>query len=233
MRKIINSIPNTLTSANLFCGCIATVMAIYGDITTATYYIFAAATFDFLDGFVARLLKAQSPLGLQLDSLSDIVSFGVAPSAITFAILLDTMPIELPLFIPFSAFFIAVFSALRLAKFNIDERQTSEFIGLPTPASALFFCGLAHFDMYATTGFYIVLALIPTFCFLLVCELPMFSLKIKKSPDFIKKYTLQLLLLLCAVIFIAIWHLKGLSITIALYISLSIIRKIYNPQHTS
>jgi CDP-diacylglycerol--serine O-phosphatidyltransferase len=219
-----------LTSGNVFCGCIAIVMAIRGNITIATYFIFASAIFDFFDGFVARLLKAQSSLGLQLDSLADMISFGVAPSAIIFSILSSSTPAELPVFIPYLAFFIAVFSALRLAKFNIDERQTTEFIGLPTPAATLFFCGLADFNVFNITGFYVVLTLIPIFCFLLVCELPMFSLKIKKSPGFVKKYGLQLLLILFAVVFIAVWHLKGISITIAMYILLSVIGKIYNPQ---
>ncbi|MDR1339423.1 MAG: CDP-diacylglycerol--serine O-phosphatidyltransferase [Prevotellaceae bacterium] len=229
MRKIINSIPNILTSGNLFCGCIAIVLALSGDVRLATYFIFIAAIFDFLDGFVARLFNAQSSIGLQLDSLADMVSFGVAPSTIIFEILSVSqihVPIELPAFTPFLAFFIAVFSALRLAKFNIDERQTSEFIGLPTPACTLFFCGLTYFDMFTVTGFYLLLAFIPAFCFLLVCDLPMFSLKIKKSPDFIGKYSFQLLLILCATVFISVWRLKGISITIALYILLSIIRKI-------
>ncbi|MDR1593190.1 MAG: CDP-diacylglycerol--serine O-phosphatidyltransferase [Prevotellaceae bacterium] len=229
MQKIINNIPNSLTSGNLFCGCIATVLAIKGDITTATYFIFAAAIFDFFDGFVARLLKAQSPLGLQLDSLADMVSFGVAPSAIVYYILSISqihVLLELPAFTPYLAFFIAVFSALRLAKFNIDERQSAEFIGLPTPAATLFFCGLTYFEMFTVTGFYVLLASIPVFCFLMVCELPMFSLKIKKSPDFVRKYSWQLLLLLCALVFIVVWRLKGISITIAIYILFSIIRNI-------
>jgi CDP-diacylglycerol--serine O-phosphatidyltransferase len=210
------------------------VSAISGDITSAIYFTFASTVFDFFDGFAARILKAQSQLGLQLDSLADMVSFGVAPSAIIFHIL-STSQIhispELPAFTPFVAFLIAVFSALRLAKFNIDERQATGFIGLPVPACALFFCGLTGFDMFTATGFYILLACIPVFCFLLVCELPMFSLKIKKSPDFVKKYSMQLLLLVCAAVFIALWHLKGISITIALYILLSTIGKIYGSQH--
>ncbi|MDR2026376.1 MAG: CDP-diacylglycerol--serine O-phosphatidyltransferase [Prevotellaceae bacterium] len=229
MRKIINSIPNILTSGNLFCGCIAVVLALNGDIETATYFIFAAVVFDFFDGFAARLLKAQSSLGLQLDSLADMVSFGVAPSAIVFHIMSIAqihVPLELPAFTPYFAFFIAVFSALRLAKFNIDERQTAGFIGLPTPACSLFFCGLTYFDLFTVTGFYVLSAFIPLFCFLLVCELPMFSLKIKKTPDFAKKYSLQLLLVFSAVVFIAIWRLKGISITIAFYITLSILVKI-------
>ncbi|MDR0698548.1 MAG: CDP-diacylglycerol--serine O-phosphatidyltransferase [Tannerella sp.] len=229
IRIIKNSIPNILTVGNLFCGCVAIVLAINGDITTATYFIFASAILDFFDGFVARLLKAQSLLGLQLDSLADMVSFGVAPSAIVFYILSVSqihVTAEIPAFTPFLAFFIAVFSALRLAKFNIDKRQTTGFIGLPTPASTLFFCGLTYFNMFTVTGFYVLLTLIPVFCFLLVCELPMFSLKIKKSPDFVKKYSLQLLLSACAIVFIAVWHLKGICITIAFYILFSIAEKI-------
>jgi CDP-diacylglycerol--serine O-phosphatidyltransferase len=201
------------------------VLAINGDITTATYFIFASAIFDFFDGFAARLLKAQSPLGLQLDSLADMVSFGVAPSAIIFHILSISqryLSFDLPAFTPYIAFFIAVFSALRLAKFNIDERQTGSFIGLPTPACTLFICGLVYFDIFTVTGFYVLVALIPLLCFLLVCELPMFSLKIKKEPDFIKKYSLQILLLLCAIVFIAVWQLKSLSIIVVLYVVLSL-----------
>jgi CDP-diacylglycerol--serine O-phosphatidyltransferase len=158
-----------------------------------------------------------------------MVSFGVAPSALVFSILathISEKLIELPTFTPFIAFSVAIFSALRLAKFNIDERQTTEFIGLPTPACSLFFCGLTYFNLFTVTGFYVLIAFIPLFCFLLVCELPMFSLKIKKSHDFVKKYRLQLLLILCAVVFIAIWRLKGISITIAFYILLSIYEKI-------
>jgi CDP-diacylglycerol--serine O-phosphatidyltransferase len=233
MRKIINSIPNALTSGNLFCGCIAIVLAVNGDIKTATYFVFASAIFDFFDGFVARLLKAQSSLGLQLDSLADMVSFGVAPSAIVFHILSISqlhVPLELPVFTPYFAFLIAVFSALRLAKFNIDERQTTGFIGLPTPACTLFFCGLAYYNIFTVTGFYLLLAFIPLFCFLLVCELPMFSLKMKKSPGFVKKYSLQLLLLFSAIVFIAVWRLKGISITIAFYIILSLSEHIRHSQ---
>jgi CDP-diacylglycerol--serine O-phosphatidyltransferase len=233
MRQIINSIPNALTSGNLFCGCIAIILAVNGDITAATYFIFVSAIFDFFDGFVARLLKVQSSLGLQLDSLADMVSFGVAPSAIIFHILSVSqkyLSIELPSFIPYIAFFIAVFSALRLAKFNIDERQTSEFRGLPTPACTLFFCGLAHSNIFTATGFYVLFASIPVFCFLLVSEIPMFSLKIKKSFGFAKKYSLQILLLLGAIVFIAVWRLQGISITIAFYILLSIFRNVRGSQ---
>ena len=120
----------------------ALVSAVEGDTATAAYFIFAAAVFDFCDGFAARLLNARSPLGLQLDSLADVVSFGAAPSAVIYSLLLHRLPDGWPAFLPFGAFLIAVFSALRLAKFNVDERQSESFIGLPTPACALLICGL-------------------------------------------------------------------------------------------
>lgn len=156
--------------------------------------IFIAAVFDFFDGFAARLLKAYSPLGAQLDSLSDVVSFGVAPSFIIYHYLsqqptADSLSLELAGFniIPFAAFFLAIFAALRLAKFNIDERQTTSFIGLPTPAMGLFVASLPFtlnnehlaFMGNVVTNIYFLLAVIILFSFLMVSEIPFFSLKIK------------------------------------------------------
>lgn len=228
MRKIIKGIPNTITSMNLFCGCIAITMAFKGNLEIATYFIFAAAILDFFDGFTARLLNAHSPIGLQLDSLADVVSFGVAPSVIIFHILTVTqtyIQADIPAFIPYVAFLLAVFSALRLAKFNVDERQTDSFIGLNTPACTLFICGLVYFNIFSVTGYYFLLALIPVLCFLLVCELPMFSLKIKKTDtSFLKKYGWQIILLVCSIVFIAVWHLKGITLAIGLYVILSVIK---------
>jgi CDP-diacylglycerol--serine O-phosphatidyltransferase len=229
MNRIIKAIPDCLTLCNLLCGCIATVCALGGDLKTATYWIFAAALFDFLDGFAARLLKATSLIGLQLDSLSDVVSFGVAPSSIVYCMLAVSQPADLPSFIPFVAYLVAAFSALRLAKFNIDQRQTHSFIGLPTPACALFICGLAYFDPTSTTDYAVLLAMVATLCFLLVCNLPMFSLKIGKSDSgFLKTYRLQLLTLLAGAIFLFIWQLKGLVPAIALYVVLSIFDSLNN-----
>jgi CDP-diacylglycerol--serine O-phosphatidyltransferase len=220
LRVIRKNIPNAITSLNLFCGCVALVFAFDNDTVTAAFFILAAAVFDFCDGFAARLLKAYSPMGKELDSLADVVSFGVAPSAIVFSMLADGTCFN-P-FLSFGAFLIAVFSALRLAKFNIDTRQNESFIGLPTPACALFFCGLTSIQNIDSR---VLAALIPVFCFLLVCELPMFSLKIKKQAGFqhfIKKYCLQILLAVCAIIFVAVFGLAGISYTIALYILLSL-----------
>jgi CDP-diacylglycerol--serine O-phosphatidyltransferase len=195
----------------------------------ATIAIMVAAIFDFLDGFAARLLDARSSIGLELDSLADVVSFGVAPSAIFYYILSVTqkyISVEIPDIVPFAAFLIAVFSALRLAKFNIDKRQTESFIGLPTPACAIFACGLVYFDIFTATGYFVILALIATLCALLVCELPMFSLKLKKTESslFIKKYGFQTVLTVCSLILLIIIQLKALSLIVGLYVLLSVVK---------
>ena len=130
-------IPNTITCCNLISGCIATYFAFMGDAQMALLFIVIGAVFDFFDGMVARLLHVSSPIGKELDSLADDITFGFAPSAIVFNYLC-TFHIHL-LFVPFLAFVMAAFSALRLAKFNLDERQALGFIGLPTA-----FLGLAY-----------------------------------------------------------------------------------------
>ena len=127
-------IPNALTSANLLCGMIGIVYVLGGEINFGAYFIFLAALFDFLDGFVARMLKVSSDIGKQLDSLADLVTFGVLPSFILFKMVESNTEIWI---LPFLVLIVAVFSAVRLAKFNIDERQSDRFIGVPTPANAL------------------------------------------------------------------------------------------------
>ncbi len=180
-------IPNTITCCNLFSGCIACVMALEGSFTTALLFIVLGATFDFFDGMVARLLKVSSPLGLQMDSLADDVTFGLAPAAIVFSFM-RTLPLPaflLPVadYLPYYAFLIAVFSAVRLAKFNIDTRQKSTFIGLPTPANALFWAslvaGLGNWITELNAGWFFMMGLITLFSYLLVSNIPMFSLKFK------------------------------------------------------
>ncbi len=138
---IIRNIPNTITSCNLFCGCIACYMAFHSKYEWALLFIVLGAVFDFFDGMTARLLHVSSPIGKELDSLADDITFGLAPAAIAFSLFKEVHYPDflLPLsgLMPYTAFLIAVFSALRLAKFNLDERQTSSFIGMPTPANAL------------------------------------------------------------------------------------------------
>lgn len=184
---MIRNIPNTLTCCNLFSGCIASCMAFQGNYVWAFVFIIIGAAFDFFDGMVARLLHVSSPIGKELDSLADDITFGLAPAAIAFALFQE---VHYPDFIqslrpvlPYTAFLVAVFSGLRLAKFNIDTRQASSFIGMPTPANALFWGSLVtgehafltspHFNAVYLFVLVVVMSL------LLVAELPMFSLKFK------------------------------------------------------
>ena len=186
--KIKSNSPNLLTCFNLVSGCIAVIMALRGEVAFATLWIIIAAVFDFLDGFVARLLKAYSPMGKELDSLADVVSFGVAPGMLVFWMLEQACAGEafgcLSAYIPFLGFVIPAFSGLRLAKFNIDTRQATSFIGMPVPAHALFWgsvaYGLQNHIPQGHIGFVIGLIIVSiATSLLLVSEIPMFSLKIK------------------------------------------------------
>ena len=182
-------IPNAITCCNLLSGCISIVLMCNGYAVAAGAMIFLAAVFDFFDGFAARLLKAYSPLGAQLDSLSDVVSFGVAPSFMMYYYLNQTVGLEIAGFnvLPFVAFFLAVFAELRLAKFNIDDRQTTSFIGLPTPAMGLFVASLPFtlqnerlaFMASNMSNVYFLVAIVGIFSYLMVSEIPFFSLKVK------------------------------------------------------
>ena len=175
-------IPNTITCLNLISGCIATYWAFQGDYHMALLFIIIGAVFDFFDGMVARLLHVSSPIGKELDSLADDITFGFAPSAILFSFLAQlTADSQWP--IAYCAFVMAAFSALRLAKFNLDERQALGFIGLPTPANALFWgalvTGLCDHQFYFEGMEWCIVAGILVSSYLLVCELPMFALKFK------------------------------------------------------
>lgn len=184
---VTRHIPNTLTCLNLFSGCIASVMAFEANYKLALTFIVISAVFDFFDGMCARLFHAPSPIGKELDSLADDVSFGVAPSIIVFSLLREaSYPVWLSgiqYYIPYFAFIISIFSAIRLAKFNIDERQTSMFIGLPTPANALFWAAVAtkYHDPIQQGGIWLaaLLILVLVFSLLMVAEFPMFALKLK------------------------------------------------------
>jgi len=174
-------IPNMITCCNLVSGCIATYYAFQSHYYMALLFIVIGAVFDFFDGMTARLLHVSSPIGKELDSLADDITFGFAPSAMVFSFL-GSFHIHLP-FVPFLAFAIAAFSALRLAKFNLDERQTLGFIGLPTPANALFWGSLVvgQHAFLVSLKFNAVFLFLFMFlsCLLLVAEVPLFSLKFK------------------------------------------------------
>ncbi|MBQ9236515.1 MAG: CDP-alcohol phosphatidyltransferase family protein [Prevotella sp.] len=189
-------IPNMITCCNLICGCIATTYAITGHPVMALLFIVLGATFDFFDGMTARLLHVSSEIGKELDSLADDVTFGVAPSAIIFYELqvldnpfrslnlqLSTCSVQFGEVIPYLAFIVAAFSAVRLAKFNLDTRQATSFIGLPTPANALFWGSLiAGFGpVLEQYGWFSLLIIVGIFLssWVLVADIPMFALKFK------------------------------------------------------
>ncbi|MBO4593326.1 MAG: CDP-diacylglycerol--serine O-phosphatidyltransferase [Bacteroidaceae bacterium] len=202
--NIKKHIPNSITLCNLLCGCIAIKYAFADNLMTALLFIVLGALFDFFDGFAARKLGVSSPIGKELDSLADVITFGLAPATMVYSLLtaftsiyasdagiaLGDSPLRL---VRYAAFLIAAFSALRLANFNIDERQATSFIGLPTPANALLVASVTitfsnHPDWlaanssgwsYSLAGIVILCALIILSCCLLVCSLPLFALKFK------------------------------------------------------
>ena len=219
-------IPNVITCFNLFCGCVSIVFTFSDRLDLAAYLILVAAVFDFLDGFAARWLKAYSEMGKQLDSLADVVSFGVAPASIMFILIHSAAFFPFGWLAAFSAYLIAVFSALRLAKFNIDTRQSESFIGLPTPANAIFICSLALSNIhFVTNNVFFLLAVTVVFSFLLVSELPLFSLKFKSYN--LKNNIIQNIFIVISIIILLLFHLQGLSLVILAYIALSIIKNVF------
>ena len=221
-------IPNTITCCNLISGCIATYYAFQGNYHLALLFIVIGAAFDFFDGMTARLLHVSSPIGKELDSLADDITFGFAPSAILFDFLCKFHTHLF--FIPYLAFVMAAFSALRLAKFNLDERQALGFIGLPTPANALFWGSLLTsmewrecFEPYQLpeTAFYVVLVLLPISCYLLVSEIPMFALKFKTWGW--KGNEVKYIFLLTCIPLLLLLGVSGIAAVIAWYVVLSVI----------
>ncbi len=239
-------IPNVITSLNLLFGTVAVIYAFEGYQVFAVYLILIAAVCDFLDGFAARLLKAYSPMGKELDSLADLVSFGLAPSILLYHKMDEllgsgitggsqTLFLEFLIFVPIV---ITIASALRLAKFNIDTRQTVNFIGVPTPANALLICMFLHFTTYNTffdgllnTYYFIPIASL-FLSFLLVSNIPMFSLKFKslKWKGNEMRYLLiitALVLLITALIINVTWSVS-LLIVFCLYILVNIVIYLVN-----
>jgi CDP-diacylglycerol--serine O-phosphatidyltransferase len=218
-------IPNTITCCNLISGCIATYWALCGVYDIALLFIIIGAVFDFFDGMTARLLHVSSPIGKELDSLADDITFGFAPSAIIFDFL-KAQATMLPWhYLAYIAFVMAAFSALRLAKFNLDERQSMGFIGLPTPANALFWGALivGSGDLLASSALYVygVIALMLLSCYLLVAEIPMFALKFKTWGW--KGNEVKYIFILSCIPLLLLLDVSGLSAIIAWYIVLSII----------
>jgi len=238
LRVLISNIPNFITILNLLMGCFSIVFAFHGNLLIASSLIFLAGVFDFFDGFAARLLKAYSEMGKSLDSLADVVSFGIAPSVILYQIMVmaiirlnpgytfETSSL-LEYFITCSAFLIAAFSALRLAKFNIDERQTSSFIGVPTPANAFLIASfpfiISNFELgkELLLNIYVLVPLIVFLSLLLTSEIPMLSLK-TKSLKFKENKSLFILLGISLLLLI-ILKMSAVPIIFCMYLLISII----------
>ena len=227
MNAIVKNIPNSITCLNLLSGCFACIFAFQGQYDWVALCIGLSALFDFLDGMAARLLRAYSPLGKELDSLADLISFGLAPGLMVMHLMAYNSTFhgmaEYQSWWALSALLIPVFSALRLAKFNIDTRQTTSFIGLPVPATALFWIGIcqAVLRMESPVCGYAIVALVIIFSLLLVSEIPMFSLKFKNLKW--KENYLRYLIIAVAAICLISLGLAGLAATIGLYIVLSLL----------
>lgn len=220
--SIKKHIPNTITCFNLLSGCVSILFTCNNHLLWASAMIFIAAIFDFLDGFAARTLDAKSPIGGELDSLSDVVSFGVAPSFIV-AWFLSKSGIgwwvhDVNLF-PMLGFILAAFAAVRLAKFNIDTRQSHNFIGLPVPAVGLFIASLPFFTMEMNP--YLLLAMVAIFSWLMISEVPFFSFKIKNLR--FKDNVLRYFVVIFAIIAVIIMKLAALPFVFLFYILLSVI----------
>lgn len=217
-------IPNSITCLNLISGCIATYWAFQGDAQLALLFIVIGAVFDFFDGMVARLLHVSSPIGKELDSLADDITFGFAPSAIVFNFLVPLTTYLSPI-IPYLAFIMAAFSALRLAKFNLDERQALGFIGLPTPANALFWgsllVGLGEEIATLPYAAYLILAGVLISSYLLVSEISMFALKFKSWGW--QGNEVKYIFLLTCIPLLLLLEVSGLAAIIAWYVILSVV----------
>ena len=230
-------IPNLLTCLNLFCGCVAVVMVFRNHLEWAAYLVFIAAFFDLLDGMVARKLHVSSPIGKELDSLADMVTFGLVPGAILFKMMqlnIDsfTSSQTLNTFIQFLPFLITIFSALRLAKFNIDTRQTNSFIGLPTPANTLLIVSfpliLVHDNFHLSEilmNTWFILGITFVQSILLVSELPLIALKFKNLTW--KDNSYQYLLIIISAILLVLMQFTALPLIIFLYVFLSLIKSTF------
>ena len=222
------TIPNLMTCANLLCGCVGIVNAFRGDLLLAGTLIGVAGVFDFLDGFVARLLNQSSPIGKELDSLADVVTFGALPAFLIFRLIEQTVT-DSSAWSAYLAVTLAIFSALRLAKFNIETRQSDAFIGVPTPANALLVASLPFILKYNPEFEFIILneavLLVYTFVmsFLLVSEIPLFALKFKTFGW--KGNEIQTIFLAMSVVLLFLAKFAAVPPIIGLYILLSVAPK--------
>lgn len=229
--NIKKHIPNIITLLNLFCGCIAVVYVSESDFKRAFLFVALGIFLDFFDGFFARLFKVSSPLGLQLDSLADMITSGLVPGYVMFQMLkTNTISTE---YFPFFGFIITLGACYRLANFNIDTRQTNSFIGLPTPANALFILSLPLIrQLFKDDSWYLflenqsVLVVITLLsAYVMNAEIPLFSLKIKSFN--LKDNLLQIVFLTISVVLIAFFQFLGVAIVILFYVLLSVFMNVF------
>lgn len=254
------TIPNLITLGNLFCGCLAIVFALSGNLIWTAYLVGIAAVLDFLDGFVARALKQHSPIGKDLDSLADMVTFGLVPGVVMFQLLNISMNLDIEQVNGFPtgknggtfiAFAITLFSALRLAKFNNDTRQSDSFIGVPTPANSILICSLPLILKIDDIGWFLhnwhsstpdrvpdefrfllnqnlLWAIVIIMSYLLIAELPLFALKFKSFKW--KGNELRYSFLFVAVLLLVLLQVVALPLIILLYILLSVVNNRIAPK---
>lgn len=213
-------LPNFLTCCNLLCGCFGIVFTLEGRDIPAAYFVWLAGTFDFFDGFVARMLKVSSSIGKELDSLADVVSFGVLPSLVMYRLISGGSDSSA---LPYLAFAIAVFSALRLAIFNVDETQRDSFRGLNTPANTIFITSLPL--LYNDVGQWlyhpaVLVAITVVFSLLLVSRIEFFAFKFKSFGW--RENKVRYVFLVLAAILLLIFRFAGIPLMIILYIVLSL-----------
>lgn len=235
-------LPNLITLLNLFSGCIALTFVVQKEYEMAFYFVSLGIFFDFFDGFFARMFQVSSPLGLQLDSLADMVTSGVVPGFALFQMMLEAFgltlssPFDLHYALAFSGFLVTLGSCYRLANFNVDTRQTDSFIGLPTPANALFILSLpvvvSHSDslllLELATNFWVLLLLAIASAYILNAEIPLFSLKVKKKE--LAANRLPLFFLIVSLLLLLTLHYSGIPLVILFYIGLSIITNQWSKQ---
>ena len=213
-------IPNAITCANLFSGCIVIVYAFNGDLKTVAWFVILSGIFDFFDGLVARWLNVKSAIGKELDSLADVISFGFLPGVVLFQMLNN---VEAAGYLPYFAFLIPVFSALRLAKFNVDTRQAEDFIGLNTPMNTFIIISLPYLaeDFLFVGSSYFLLPLICLSCFLLISEISFFSFKLSDTSWATNRF--RFLFLLVALILLFVFQLSAFPFIFVAYWIFSIL----------
>jgi CDP-diacylglycerol--serine O-phosphatidyltransferase len=230
--NIKKQIPNLITLLNLLSGCIALMFAFNQQFEMTFFFVSLGIFLDFFDGFFARLFKVSSPLGLQLDSLADMITSGAVPGLVMFQMMVSHLSPVVEGYLqwfPYLGFIITLGSCYRLANFNIDTRQTDSFIGLPTPANALFILSLPlvlkftdsiiAIELLTNQWFLLVITLLSAH--MLNAEIPLFSLKIKKFS--LKENTLQITFLICSLLLLIFFQYLGIPLLILFYVLLSIV----------